>query len=232
MSAIPTHVGIILDGNRRWAKAHNLPALEGHQRGVDTFINVVPLFFEAGVKFVSVYVFSTENWKRTPKEVSYLMGIFTTMAKTKLNELHRRGIRAVFVGRREGLSSRLLRAIEAAEEQTAKNTKGTVAFCLNYGGTYELVDAFKELLRANVNADSLEPKDIAAHLYHPELPALDLVVRTSGEQRLSNFMLWRAAYAELLWLDKHWPDFNKSDVKLVLQEYTKRERRHGGNSTT
>ncbi len=228
-NSIPSHVGLILDGNRRWAQAHDLPTFEGHNRGVDAFLKCAPLFFDAGVRYISVFIFSTENWKRTPQEVKYLMRLFLTMAETKIDDLHKRGIRTVFLGRRDKLNQKLVDAIEVAEQKTANNQEGTVAFCLNYGGTYEVIDAFKRLIKARIDVDTLEPSDLDAYLYHPELPPVDVVVRTSGELRLSNFMIWRTTYSEFISIKKNWPDFGESDVSLVLREYAKRERRHGGD---
>lgn len=226
-TVVPAHIGLILDGNRRWAKANGLPTLAGHDRGYDTFIKVAPAFFERGVKYLSAFIFSTENWRRTQQEVSYLMGLFHKLAKDRLQELDAKNIRALFLGRHAALDKKLTVALEAAEAKTKDNSGGTVAFCLNYGGTYEIADAVKAIVAAKAKAEDIEPALITKHLYHPELPKLDLVVRTSGEQRLSNFMLWRAAYAELMFLDKHWPDVDESDVEAILAEYAERQRRFG-----
>jgi undecaprenyl diphosphate synthase len=225
---IPQHVGFIVDGNRRWAKKHGLPAYEGHLAGYNAIKEVVQAAFDAGIQYVSAYSFSTENWKRSEQEVSKLMGLVLRLLTADLHMFEENNIRLRILGTRDRLDDRIIKAIESAEAQTANNTKGTLALCFNYGGQLEIADAVKKIVQSGVSADDITPELIAQNLYAPEVPPMDLVVRTSGEQRLSNFMLWRAAYSELLFLEKFWPDMTKDDVSSILKEYARRGRRFGG----
>jgi undecaprenyl diphosphate synthase len=224
---VPTHLGIILDGNRRWAKSRGLPTVEGHRRGAEVFKEISKAAFERGVKYVSAYVFSTENWRRTQDEVSYLMSLVIKVVDEYLEEVHQEGIKIVILGRREGLKSNVLKAIARAEQKTAGNTRGTIALCFNYGGQQEIADAVMRLLEQGVDAQRFTPEMLEGALYHPEIPELDLILRTSGEQRLSNFMLYRSAYAELAFVPQHWPDFGEADLDALLADYATRQRRLG-----
>lgn len=226
-SRAPQHIGLILDGNRRWARARGLPTLEGHRRGSDTLREVALAAYDRGIKYVSAFVFSTENWSRTDKEVNYLMGLVIKLLTQYLDEFNERGIKVVILGRRDGLRSSVLKAIQKAEEATKDNTGGTLAFCFNYGGQEEIVDAAKQLVGSGVSPESITKDSLNDALYGPEIPAIDLLVRTSGEQRLSGFMLWRAAYAELYFTDTMWPDFTVKDLDLALDDYLARQRRFG-----
>lgn len=225
---VPRHIGYIVDGNRRWAKTHGLPVYEGHLAGYNAIQEVTTATFDAGVKYVSAYIFSTENWKRSQTEVSKLMGLVLRLLTSDLPIFDERNIKLVILGSRERVSPKINKAIDAAEARTANNTAGTLAVCFNYGGQLEIADACKKIVAAGVAAGEVTPEMIERHLYAPEVPPMDLVVRTSGEQRLSNFMLWRAAYSELLFLDKPWPDMTKDDVTDILNEYMRRSRRFGG----
>ena len=227
----PEHIGIILDGNRRWARARGLLPFEGHTRGVEQIRPVLEQAFQSGVKFVSLYVFSTENWKRKQEEVSHLMGLFTRYFKKEARKLIKSGVRVKFAGQREDdrLSADIKRAIVELEAQSEDNSKGTVVFCFNYGGHTEIMDAIKKLIDANVNSQELDSSTLEAALYHPDVPPVDLVIRTSGENRISNFQLWRLAYSEFVFVEKHWPDFTPKDLLDVLDEFTKRDRRFGGS---
>lgn len=224
---IPNHVGLILDGNRRWAKARGLPALEGHRQGAAAFRTVVRAAFQSGVKVVSTYVFSTENWSRAQDEVSYLMRLLVNFIKSDLDALDKEGIKVVILGTRTGLDKKIDALLDKVEAQTANNTKGTLAICFNYGGQLEIVDAIKGIIASGVSADEITAETISEHLYHPEIPLVDLIIRTSGEQRLSNFMLWRGSYAELLFIDKYWPDYGEADLTDALEVYAQRQRRYG-----
>ena len=224
---IPRHVGLILDGNRRWARERGLPPMEGHRKGSENFGDAVKQLFNSGVSYVSAFVFSTENWKRAEEEVSYLMNLVIKLTTNRLSEFDEAGIRIVILGSRERLSKKVLKAVNQAEESTAGNQQGTLALCFNYGGQQELVDAYKELVRAGVAAEDITAETIQSHLYWSEVPDVDLIVRTSGEQRLSGFMLWRSTYAELLFLDKYWPAVTNDDMDRVLEEYAARQRRYG-----
>jgi undecaprenyl diphosphate synthase len=224
---LPVHLGLILDGNRRWAKANGLPQMEGHRRGYENLQNIALEAINVGVKYVSAFVFSTYIWNRSKEEVSYLMKLLLWVAKTETKRLDKEGIRVRFAGSRSGVNKQILKAIDEAEEKTKDHTRGTVIFCFNYGGQNEIVDAARRLLRKKVNPDTLTSQMFADSLYVPSVPEVDLIVRTSGEYRLSGFMLWRAAYAELMFVDKHWPEFSKQDLAGVLKLYAKRQRRFG-----
>jgi len=225
---IPQHIGYIVDGNRRWAKSHGLPTYEGHLAGYNAILDVVLATVDAGVKYVSAYTFSTENWKRSEDEVSRLMGLTLKMLTADIGILQKNNIRLQVLGSRERLSEKIIKAIEKAEEKTAGNTRGTLAVCFNYGGHQEIADACRKIVQAGTPAEEITPDLIAAHLYAPDVPPIDVIVRTSGEQRLSNFMLWRASYSEFLSLEKMWPDMTKDDVTAILEEYSRRGRRFGG----
>ena len=225
---LPRHIGFIIDGNRRWAKKHGIPAYEGHLAGYNAIHEVTKATFDAGIEYVSVYIFSTENWKRSEDEVKKLMGLVLRLLKSDLHIFNDNNIKLKVLGSLDRVDQKIIKAIEEAEAQTAGNTGGTFAVCFNYGGQIEIADAVKKIVRSGVSEDDITPELIEANLYQPEIPPLDLIVRTSGEHRLSNFMLWRSAYAELLFLDKLWPDMTKDDVADILKEYTTRARRFGG----
>lgn len=224
----PRHIGYIVDGNRRWAKSHGLPAYEGHLAGYNSLQEVVTATFDAGVEYVSAYTFSTENWKRSEEEVSRLIGLTLRLLTADLHIFEKRNIKLKVLGSRESLSDKVIEAIENAELKTAENTAGTLAVCFNYGGQLEIADACKKIVQSGVAASAVTPDLLAENLYAPEVPPIDIVVRSSGEQRLSNFMLWRAAYSELMFIDKAWPDMTKDDVTAILEEYSRRGRRFGG----
>lgn len=223
---IPKHLGLILDGNRRWAEENGLPKLEGHRKGYENLKTIGLAALEQGVQYVSAYVFSTENWNRSKTEVDYLMRLLQFVVEKELDEFHGHNVRLRVMGTKERLSKKIIQAIERAEEKTKLNTAGTLVLCLNYGGRQELVDAVNSLLTDNVSTP-LTQEQFAEHLYLPDVPDIDLLIRTSGEQRLSNFMPWRATYSELMFVTKHWPDFNTDDLTSCFQEYTKRARRFG-----
>lgn len=216
------HIGFILDGNRRWAKEKNLPVFKGHQAGYENLKEIVEYaILELKVPFVSAYIFSTENWKRAQDEVSFLMGLATKLATRDIEELNKKNIKVVWLGTRERLDEKVKKAIESAEEKTKDNTAGTLGLCFNYGGRQEIVDAINKI------DGEVTEEAITANLYGPEIPDVDLMIRSSGEQRLSNFMLWRMTYAEMLFLDKYWPDFKKEDLENAISDYNKRHRRYG-----
>lgn len=228
MADIPRHVGFIIDGNRRWARQHGLPAYEGHMAGYNAIQDVAMATFDAGVEYVSAYIFSTENWKRSEQEVSKLMALVLKLLTSDLRILEENNIRLRVLGSHENVSNKILKAINDAESRTLHNTRGTLAVCFNYGGHNEIADAVKKIVQSGTLSDDITPALVAQHLYAPEIPSVDVVVRTSGEQRLSNFMLWRAAYSEFIFLEKFWPDMTKKDVTAILEEYSRRNRRFGG----
>lgn len=225
---LPRHIGYIVDGNRRWARQHGLPTYEGHLAGYNTLKDIVLATIEAGIDYVSLYTFSTENWKRDDKEVKYLMKLLHRLVKTDLQELIDNNIRVQFLGIKDKLSNQIIEDMQIVEQKSQHLRRGTVALCLNYGGQREIVDAVKKCIEDGLRADEVTEESLAARLYHPEIPPVDLVVRTSGEQRLSNFMLWRSAYSEIIFINKLWPDMKKEDVGTIIKEYNKRTRRFGG----
>lgn len=232
---IPNHIGFIVDGNRRWAKSRGLSSLDGHYAGFEALQNVIEETFNNGVNFISAYIFSTENWNRTAEEVKYLMKLFENYFGKEIKKLHENNIRVLFLGNRtEKVSKKLVKLMESGEELTKGNKKGTLCLCFNYGGQTEITEAVKNIVnkveRGVIKAADISAETISEHLYHPEVPPLDLMVRTSGEQRISNFHLWRIAYSEMIFLDKAWPDMNKQDILDILENYTKRDRRMGGDS--
>lgn len=226
-AGVPRHVGIVLDGNRRWARTNELPRVFGHRRGVAVLREVHGIFLARGVRYISVFMFSTENWNRDPDEVEDLMDLFVDFARDQVDELYAGNIRVRFLGRPEGLPARLRAAMRRLEEHTAGNDGATLAVCLNYGGQTEIVDALRTMLAAGIDADGITPQAVSEHLYAPEVPPIDLIIRTGGEQRLSNFMLWRAAYAELCFTTKMWPDITPHDIAAMLDDYAARARRFG-----
>ncbi|MBI1856648.1 di-trans,poly-cis-decaprenylcistransferase [Candidatus Saccharibacteria bacterium] len=226
-NTVPVHLGLILDGNRRWAKANGLPAFEGHRRGYENLKTIGKTAIKRGVKYISAYVFSTENWQRSKEEVDYLMKLLLWVAKHEVAEMNKDGIRVRFMGSRDRLSAKILRAIDEAEIKTKDNVNGTLALCLNYGGRQEIVEAFQKMAANDIATNAINEQTIADNLYQPDIPPVDLIIRTSGEQRISNFMLWRAAYSELYFTDVHWPDFNEAELDKALEEYAARHRRYG-----
>ncbi len=224
---IPQHIGIIMDGNRRWAKARGLPTLEGHRRGYDKVKEVGEWCVARGVNVLTVYAFSTENWNRAADEVSYLMDLFYRALHTEIEEYMRRDIRLRVVGRREGLPEKVRRAAGDAEERTKNNSRGTLQLAVNYGGRAEIVDAVRALVATGVTPNEINEESISAHLYAPDTPPPDLIIRTSGEQRLSGFLTWESVYSELYFTDVLWPDFSEKDIDAALAWYSDRERRYG-----
>jgi len=225
---VPRHLGFIVDGNRRWAQSHGLPAYEGHLAGYNALWDVVVAAIDAGVSYVSLYTFSTENWKRAESEVNNLMKLMMRLFKTDLGRLIDEDIRLLVLGTREGLPVGMSEAIDKSMSATAHCRKGTVAVCFNYGGQQEIVQAVQLIMNEKRDPSEVTTELIEQHLYSNEVPEVDIIVRTSGEKRLSNFMLWRSAYSELMFMDKYWPDMTKTDVVAILDEYTKRKRRFGG----
>lgn len=227
VAKIPRHVGYIVDGNRRWAKEHGLPAYEGHLAGYNALKEVALATLAAGAEYMSAYVFSTENWQRSNEEVKKLMGLTLRVLKSDIPIFNKNNVRMKVIGSTEGVDPKILKSIEDAEAATASNTGGTFLLCFNYGGQREIAEAVKRIIATGVSADEINEEVIAQNLYAPEIPPIDMIVRTSGEQRLSNFMLWRAAYSELFFLEKNWPDMTKDDVASIMNEYAKRQRRFG-----
>lgn len=228
MANVPTHIGYIVDGNRRWASARGEPAYKGHIAGYKALKEVIQQTIDAGVRYTSLYVFSTENWKRSSEEVDKLMGLLLTGLGQDLHIFTKNNIRIRFLGSKKGLSKAVVAAMSKAEAETRSFTGAEVLLCLNYGGQQEIVEAVKRIVDKAIASDAIDEAMIASELYAPDVPPCDLIVRTSGEQRLSNFMLWRSTYSELLFVDKNWPEMTKQDVTDILEEYNNRARRFGG----
>lgn len=224
---LPRHIGFIIDGNRRWAENHSLPKLEGHRRGYENILSTLDACIARGVQCMSVYIFSTENWKRSKEEVSHIMDLVYKMVTRDLDKFHAKGVRLRWLGVHDQLEPQMVEVLEAAEEKTKNNDVITVGVCFNYGGQREIVDAVRGLIVDGVAADEVTEDVLAQHLYAPEIPPLDLMIRTSGEQRLSNFMLWRTAYSEFIFRDEQWPDFSVTALDECLLEYSYRKRRLG-----
>lgn len=224
---IPKHLAFILDGNRRWAKKHGLPTYEGHLAGYNALKEVILKAAEVGIQYVSVYSFSTENWKRSAEEVKGIMSLLMRLFKTEINLLIDHGIKLVVLGSRDGVPENILAAMDEAQEKTKNLTGITLAMCFNYGGKDEIVAATQKCI--NDGLTQITEEAIAQRLYQPEVPDIDMVVRTSGEQRISNFMLWRVAYSEFYFIEKLWPDMRPDDIDDIIKEYSRRNRRFGGN---
>ena len=228
---IPVHVGFIVDGNRRWAKEHGLPSSEGHRRGYEVLKKIAYVCKDRGIEYMSAYIFSTENWGRSADEVDYLMKLFLTAFRNDARKLVADGFKIIFLGRRDRVSQDILDIINETEKMSANNTDAVLALHFNYGGHAEIIDAAKHLAAdvksGRVELANISDENFSRYLYHPELPEIDLMVRTSGEKRVSGFSLWRIAYSELMFLDKKWPDMSEGDIDNILDEYASRQRRFG-----
>jgi undecaprenyl diphosphate synthase len=216
-----------MDGNGRWARQRRRPASFGHRQGVRAIKRVLEACEDLGIHVLSIYAFSTENWARPRAEVRALMRLFHETMQREIDEMHRRGVRIVVSGRREELSSRMRERIDEAMKRTANNTNGVLNVCLNYGGRAEIVDAVRKLVREGVPPKDVDEQAISSRMYNPELPDPDLIIRTAGERRVSNFLLWQSAYSEMLVTETLWPDFDVDDLKAALADYASRVRRFG-----
>ncbi|WP_182874708.1 isoprenyl transferase [Microbispora sp. H10670] len=229
---LPRHVAIVMDGNGRWAKARGLPRTEGHKMGEASLFDVIEGAIEIGIPYLSAYAFSTENWKRSPDEVRFLMGFNRDVIRRRRDELDAMGVRVRWAGRPGRLWRSVIKELEDAERRTVGNSTLTLQFCVNYGGRAEIVDAAVRLARdiadGRVKPDKVSEKVFARYLDEPEIPDVDLFLRSSGEQRTSNFLLWQSAYAEMVFLNQLWPDFDRRDLWQACEIYAKRDRRYGG----
>ena len=228
----PNHVAIIMDGNGRWAKARSLPRVAGHRRGADAVRRVVRGAGELGIPVLTLFAFSTENWTRPADEVSDLMGLLRHYLRNELEELHKNGARLRVIGNRDGLAADIVRDIADAENLTRSNTRIDVNICINYGSRDEILRATRSLARqvaaGELSADRIDEDRFERELLTAGVPDPDLLIRTSGEQRISNFLLWQCAYAELVFVDTLWPDFGKEHLEQAIAEFRRRERRYGG----
>lgn len=225
------HIAIIMDGNGRWAKSRRLPKFAGHKKGADAVRSIVKTCADMDIEYLTLYAFSSENWNRPIQEVNDLMGLLKLYLTKEIEELHRKNVRINFIGSRERLSENIINLIEEAEEKTRNNDKLCLTLALNYGGQEEIVNATKNLARkvkeGSLDIDNIDENSISENLYTSDMPEPDLIIRTSGEQRLSNFMLWQAAYAEFVFQDVLWPDYTKVELCNAIDEYYKRDRRYG-----
>jgi len=229
---VPRHVALVMDGNGRWANARGLPRIEGHRRGEAQLLDVVAGCIELGVRWLSAYAFSTENWRRSPDEVRFLMGFNRDVIHRRRDQMHEWGVRVRWAGRRPRLWRSVIRELEIAEQLTSRNDVMTLTMCVNYGGRAEIADAARAVAR-RVAAGELDPEKVdermlARYLDEPDMPDVDLFIRTSGEQRTSNFMLWQSAYAELVFVDTQFPDFDRRHLWQACEAYAARDRRFGG----
>ena len=216
-----------MDGNRRWAKKRGLPVLAGHRYGYATFKKVGDWCLDRGIEVLSIYAFSSENWKRSKKEVGYLMKLLLLALSNEVSDLHRKNVRIVIIGRVKELPKNLQLRITQAVELTKNNTRSTLQIAINYGGRTEIVDAVKKVMKTAKNISAITEKSLAEAMYSAHQPDPDLIIRTSGEQRLSGFLTWQSVYSELVFIKKNWPDFSERDLDLALQEYRRRQRRFG-----
>ena len=231
-SRVPAHVAIVMDGNGRWAQRKGLKRTEGHAAGEEALFDTVEGALDLGIKWLTVYAFSTENWKRPPDEVRYLMGFNESLLVRRRDELHDHDVRMRFLGRRDWrVPKRILRRMDESVELTEKNKKMTFTIAFNYGGRAEIVDAVRKIAAEKVQPDRIDERTIRKHLYDPEMPDPDLMIRTSGEYRISNYLLWEIAYSELVFTDVLWPDFRREHLFDAIREFQSRERRFGGIET-
>ncbi|MFN8441520.1 MAG: polyprenyl diphosphate synthase [Caldilineaceae bacterium] len=227
LTNVPHHIGIIMDGNGRWAKSRGLPRLAGHQAGVDNIKHILEECTEYGVKILSLYAFSTENWNRPPDEVNGLMRLLGLTIERQLRDLHRNGVRILHSGRLDGINPHLQKQIRHALEVTKDNSRITVNLAFNYGGRAEIVDAVRRVIADRIPPEQVTEEVISQYLYTSELPDPDLIIRTAGEWRLSNFLIWQAAYAEYYATTTYWPDFDGTELYKALLDYSKRQRKFG-----
>ncbi len=225
---IPAHVAIIMDGNGRWAKKKSLPRLEGHRRGAEVVEAVADAAARVGIRYLSLFAFSTENWNRPREEVRGLWELLELFFQSHIRKIDEKGVRVLFSGVFKGIPSSTRKVIEETLGRTAKNNRITLNFCVNYGGRQEVLEGVNIWLKKRKEGELLTEKKMASLLWNPSLPDVDLMIRTSGEYRISNFMLWRLAYAELVFMNVLWPDFRASHLYRALYDYQKRERRFGG----
>ena len=229
---IPKHVAIVMDGNGRWAKERGLPRTKGHEMGEASLLDCVHGAIELGITHISAYAFSTENWKRSPDEVKFLMGFNRDVIRRRRDEMNELGVRVRWAGQRKRLWKSVIDELETAEELTKDNTTLTLTMCVNYGGRAEIAEAAKKIAidvtSKKLDLDKIDERLIARYLDEPDMPDVDLFVRSSGEQRTSNFLIWQSAYAEMVFLDTLWPDFDRRHLWHACEIYASRDRRYGG----
>lgn len=228
---IPKHVAIIMDGNGRWAQQRGQKRTNGHKKGADALKKISECVYDKGVEVLSVFAFSTENWKRDKEEVDYLMNLFLIAFKENFNTVKKKGVKVIFSGLRSKLSSEVLKTMDSMVEETKNNKNGIFNICINYGGQDEIIEATKKIVK-DINEGIIKEEDLNKELYNKymfnELPPIDLLIRTSGEYRISNFMLWQMAYSEMYFTDTLWPDFDEKEFDKAVESFNNRERRYGG----
>lgn len=234
MERLPRHVAIIMDGNRRWAKERGLPSFEGHRQGTSSFREIMTTCSKIGIEVLSFYAFSMENWKRTPEEVDYLMGLFVQYCHNEKDLMKSLGVRFNVIGKSEALSARVVQSFNEVMAYTADCNRMLLNLCVNYGSRYEILQGAlnlaKDIEEGRVKADEVTEEDFSGYLYTAGQPDPDLMIRTSGELRISNFLLWQNAYAEFWFTDKYWPDFGNREIFSAILDYQKRDRRFGGGN--
>lgn len=221
------HIAIIMDGNRRWAKAHNLPTAAGHKKGVESLRTITRACNDFGIKYLTVYAFSTENWNRKKEEVDFLMDLVAVTLKNELDDMHKEGVKISFIGDSSKLSDKLQKVTLSAQEKTKNNSGVNLQIALNYGARDEITNAVKQIISEGINADDITQEIISSHLYTTNIPDPDILIRTGGEKRISNYLLWQIAYSEIIVVDEFWPEFDKKCFENCLDEYSKRQRRFG-----
>ena len=224
---VPQHIALIMDGNGRWARARGLPRLAGHRAGTENLRRIIEACVEFGVKYLTIYAFSTENWGRPAEEVDGLMGIFDEVFNRELAELHRQGARLRHIGRLDGVRKSLREKVIKGIELTKNNSRLVLCVAFNYGGRDEIVQAIQAMLKDGVKSEEVTEALVSRYLFTADLPDPDLVIRTSGEQRMSNFLIWQTAYAEWVFPEAYWPDFGREQLLEAIQEFSRRERRYG-----
>ena len=233
-SGIPVHVAIIMDGNRRWAKAKGLPRAAGYAQGAEAVRRTVKAASDLGIQYLTLYGFSLENWKRPAKEIADLMGLLRLYLRKEISELHREGVRIRFIGDRSMLAADIISLIEMSEQKTRANTNLDLVIALSYGSRQEITAAVRQLVEdiavGEISADAIDENALEGRLYTADMPDPDLIVRTSGEQRISNFLLWQSAYAEFVFTDVLWPDFSREKLEDSIEEFSRRERRYGATT--
>jgi len=226
----PTHIAIIMDGNGRWARSKGLPRIEGHKIGTEVAEKTIRWAYEFGIKYLTLYTFSTENWKRPKEEVDFLLNLFADFVIRKMPDVKKEGVRLRFIGRIEGLPKKVVEVCKMAEEETKNNNNIYVQVALNYGGRAEICDAISKILEdfkaGKINSD-INEELVQKYLYTTDIPDPDLIIRTANEKRLSNFLIWQAAYAEYYFIDKFWPDFSKDDLRIAIEDFSHRTRKFG-----
>lgn len=221
------HIAIIMDGNRRWAKEKHLPSAMGHQKGVDSLRSTMRLFDKFGIKYLTVYAFSTENWNRKKEEVEFLMGLLAKTLLNELDEMHSENVKIKFLGDISKLGKNLIEIVQNAENKTKNNTGVNLNIAFNYGARDEIANAVKSIVKEGIEPQDITEETITSHLYTKDIPDPDLLIRTGGEKRISNYLLWQLAYSEIYVTDKHWPDFDEEELAKAIFEFENRNRRFG-----